>query len=128
PKKQPDVKKPDIDQTKTQTKKPEPGKKTATEKKVVKQGTEPVKKPINKVAAPPTAKSRANTAKTAPAKAKPAFSQVTANTAGHVEVYKTADFASSVSTIVAKGGSLSGVQTKTASGSSGSGDIIGAAS
>src|SRR5690606_3150762 len=41
PKKQPDVKKPDIVQTKTQTKKPDPGKKTATEKKVVKQGTEP---------------------------------------------------------------------------------------
>lgn len=125
--KQPDVKKPDVVETKNQTQKPDPGKKTATEKKIVKQGTEPVKTPTNKTAAPPAAKSPTTAAKSATANTKPAFSQVTANTAGHVEVYKTADFASSVSTIVAKGGSLSGVQTKTASGSSGSGDIIGAA-
>lgn len=125
--KQPDVKKPDVVQTKPDVKKPDPGKKTAVEKKVVKQGTEPVKKPTNKVAASPAAKSNNNKPQAQPKKAPPAFSQISANTAGHVEVYKSVDFASSVNTIVAKGGSLTGVQTKAATGSS-SGQMVGAAS
>src|SRR5690606_6777692 len=54
PKKQPDVKKPDVVQTKNQNNKPDPGKKTATTKQAVKQGTEPIKKPSPKVVSTPT--------------------------------------------------------------------------
>ena len=124
-KKQPDVKKPDVVQTKTQNNKPDPGKKTATTKQAVKQGTEPIKKPSPKVVSTPSAAANNNT-KTLTAKAPVALSNVETKSAGHVEVYKSADFSSSVSTIVAKGGSLSGVQTKSASGASGS--MVGAAS
>ena len=123
--KQPDVKKPDVVETKNQTQKPDPGKKSATEKKVVKQGTTPVTKPSNTVVSTPAAKSNTQT-KSVSAKAPTAMSQFQAKTQGHVEVYKSADFASSVSTMVAKGGSLTGVQTKSVSGSSGS--MVGAAS
>jgi pSer/pThr/pTyr-binding forkhead associated (FHA) protein/outer membrane biosynthesis protein TonB len=123
--KQPDVKKPDVVQTKTQNNKPDPGKKTAPTKQIVKQGTEPVKQPSPKVASSPTAAANNNT-KSLSAKAPVALSNVESKSMGHVEVYKSADFSSSVSTIVAKGGSLSGVQTKSASGASGS--MVGAAS
>lgn len=124
----PDVKKPDIVQTKDQTKKPDPGKATATEKKVVKQGTEPVKKPAPK-ATPPAAKAtQTATAQMPSAKTPVAQSQYQAKTQGHVEVYKSADFASSVSSLVAKGGSLTGVQTKAVGGSPGSGSVVGAVS
>lgn len=119
--KKPDIKNPDVITTKDQNKKPDPGKKTATEKKVVKQGTTPVTKPSNKKYDSPLAKS--DTKKTGQ-KAPTAYSQFEAKTQGHVEVYKSADFTSSVSSIVAKGGSLSGVQTKTASGSGG--EFVGA--
>ncbi|WP_408098683.1 AgmX/PglI C-terminal domain-containing protein [Peredibacter sp. HCB2-198] len=119
--KKPDVKKPDVITTKEQNKKPDPGKKTATEKKVVKQGTTPVTKPSNKKFDSPIAKSNSTSSG---AKAPTAYSQYEAKTAGHVEVYKSADFSSSVSTLVAKGGSLSGVKTVGASGSgSGTGQI-----
>lgn len=111
---QPDVKKPDVTTTKDQTKKPDPGKKTAQEKKVVKQGTKPVTKPSNKIATSSPAKS--NQKKLSTAKGPSAYSKVNLKSAGHVEVYKSADFKSSISSIVAKGGSLSGVQTKTGSG------------
>lgn len=121
--KQPDIKKPDVVQTKTQDKKPDPGKKTATEKKVVKQGTTPVTKPSNQVHNSPVAK---GTTQSLSAKSPVAQSQFQAKTQGHVEVYKSADFTSSVSTLVAKGGSLTGVQTKSVSGSSG--QMVGAAS
>jgi outer membrane biosynthesis protein TonB len=121
--KQPDVKKPDVTTTKTQSQKPDPGKKTAPTKKVVKQGTTPPK-PTNKVAAPRPSQSKAQAS--ASAKSPTAMSQVQMKTAGHVEVYKSADFKSSISTLVAKGGSLSGVRTKSASGSAG--DFTGAAS
>lgn len=121
--KQPDVKKPDVITTKVQNKKPDPGKKTATEKKVVKQGTTPVTKPDNRRFDSPVAK---GTAASAGAKAPTAFSQVQSKSVGHVEVYKSADFASSVSAVVAKGGSLSGVKTVGASGS-GSGNSVGVA-
>lgn len=114
--KQPEIKKPDVVTTKEQNKKPDPGKKTATEKKVVKQGTTPVTKPSTKKYDSPVAKSDSNK----PAQKSPtAFSQVEMKTQGHVEVYKSADFTSSVSSLVAKGGSLSGVQTKSVSGSGG---------
>lgn len=125
PKKQPDIKKPDVVETKDQTKKPDPGKKTAQEKKVVKQGTTPVTKPTNQVKSSPAAQS-ATTAKSVSAKSPVALSQYEAKTQGHVEVYKSADFSSSVSSLVAKGGSLSGVQTKSVSGSGG--QMVGAAS
>lgn len=110
---QPKIEKPDIIDTKDQTKKPDPGKQTATEKKVVKQGTEPVKTPTNKTAAPPKSKSAATT------KAPVPLSQVTMKSVGHVEVYKSADFSTSINTIVAKGGSLTGAQTKSVTGTSG---------
>lgn len=117
---QPKVERPELFDTKDQTKKPDPGKKTATEKKIVKQGTEPVKAPTNKIAAPPKSKVGAT------AKAPVPLSQVSIKSAGHVEVYKSADFKTSINTIVAKGGSLSGVQTKSVSGTSG--DFTGVAS
>jgi pSer/pThr/pTyr-binding forkhead associated (FHA) protein/outer membrane biosynthesis protein TonB len=119
---QPEVKKPDIMQTKDQTKKPDPGKKTATEKKIVKQGTEPVTKPTNQIAAPAPAKSQTN--KITTAQGPSAFSTNTIKSVGHVEVYKSPDFSATVSSLVAKGGSLSGVRTQSASGSGG--EIAGA--
>lgn len=124
-KKKPEVKKPDIVQTKDQTKKPDPGKKTATEKKIVKQGTQPVKKPRPKVVSTPSAAAN-NNQKMPSAKTPTAQSQFQAKTAGHVEVYKSADFKSSISSLVAKGGSLSGVQTKAVTGTGG--EMVGAAS
>lgn len=124
-KKQAPVKNPDVITTKVQNQKPDPGKKTATEKKVVKQGTEPVKKPDNRVFNSPAAKGTP----TAKSNAAPvAYSQLGMKSPGHVETYKSADFSSSVSNLVAKGGSLSGVRTKGASGTSGnSGDVLGVA-
>ena len=124
PEKQPDVKKPDVADTKIQNKKPDPGKKSAAVKKVVKQGTTPVTKPDDRKFNAPVAK---GVTQSASAKAPTAFAQVASKSAGHVDVYKSADFASSVSTIVAKGGSLTGIQTKSASGSAG-GEFVGAAS
>lgn len=112
-----EVKKPDVVTTKEQNLKPDPGKKSATEKKVVKQGTTPVTKPDNRIHNSPAAKG--TTTATASAKAPTAYSQYEAKTQGHVEVYKSADFSSSVSGIVAKGGSLSGVKTQGVSGSGG---------
>jgi hypothetical protein len=117
PEKQPEVKKPDVVETKDQSKKPDPGKKTATEKKVVKQGTEPVVKPTNQMAAPAPAKSQ--TTKLTTTQSPAAFSNNNMKTLGTVEVYKAADFSSSVSSVVAKGGSLTGIQTKSASGAGG---------
>lgn len=122
PEKQPDVKKPDVVQTKTQNQKPDPGKASATEKKVVKQGTQPVTQPTNQMRTTPTAATKSTTQ--AAASAPTAKSQFEAKTQGHVEVYKSADFKSSISSLVAKGGSLSGVTTKTVSGSGG--EMIGA--
>lgn len=123
--KQPEVKKPDIVEAKDQTKKPDPGKQTAQEKKVVKQGTQPVTKPTEKVMTTPMA--AANNAKTPSANTAPmAQSNFEAKTQGHVEVYKSADFKSTVSSLVAKGGSLSGVKTTSVSGSGGS--MVGAMS
>jgi pSer/pThr/pTyr-binding forkhead associated (FHA) protein/outer membrane biosynthesis protein TonB len=117
-----DVKNPDLVETKDQSKKPDPGKLNANEKKIVKQGTEPVTKPNKEVVkSSPTAKST-NNAQTA--KSPTALSQYQAKTMGHVEVYKSADFKSSLSSLVAKGGSLSGIQTNSLSGSSS--DLIGA--
>jgi outer membrane biosynthesis protein TonB len=119
--KQPDIKKPDVITTKEQNKKPDPGKKTATEKKIVKQGTTPVTKPDNRKFDTPAAK---GTASATGAKAPTAYSMVESKSPGHVEVYKSADFSSSVSGLVAKGGSLSGVKTVGATGSgSGSGQV-----
>jgi pSer/pThr/pTyr-binding forkhead associated (FHA) protein/outer membrane biosynthesis protein TonB len=115
--KQPVVEKPDVITTKDQTKKPDPGKKTATVKKIVKQGTQPVTRPTDQVAVPIPNKVSAN--KAAASMGPSAFSPTNIKSAGHVEVYKSADFSSTVSSLVAKGGTLSGVQTKSASGSGG---------
>jgi outer membrane biosynthesis protein TonB len=126
---QPKVEKPDVITTQDQSKKPDPGKKTATEKKVVKQGTEPVKKPTNKIASPiPSAnKPSQNQASKLPGTKSPtAFANFESKSVGHVEVYKSADFKSSVSSLIAKGGSLSGVKTQSATGGGG-GDFTGAA-
>lgn len=122
--KQPDIKKPDVVETKNQNQKPDPGKKTAQEKKIVKQGTQPVTNPTNKVMSTPMAAS--NNSKSTNTQAPVAKSQFEAKSFGHVEVYKSADFKSSISSLVAKGGSLSGVQTKSYSGSGG--DLVGASS
>jgi hypothetical protein len=123
--KQPDLKKPDVVQTKVQNQKPDPGSRTAPEKKIVKQGTQPVSKPTTRPLTSPTAAANTNNATKLPSTTGPmAQSQVTAKTQGHVEVYKSADFKSSISSLVAKGGSLSGVQTKSVSGSGG--DLVGA--
>lgn len=127
--KQPDIKQPDVVQTKDQTKKPDPGKKTAPEKKVVKQGTTPVTKPSEKKFDTPAAKTPTPAKAAATPSAKmptpTAYSPTPSASQGHVEVYKSADFSSTVSSMVAKGGSLSGVQTKAASGGS-SGQMVGA--
>ncbi len=125
--KQPEVKKPDVVETKDQTKKPDIGVKTAPEKKVVKQGTKPVVKPTEKVMTSAAAAASNNNSKLPSAKSPVPLSQHEAKTQGHVEVYKSADFKSTVSSMVAKGGSLSGVQTKSF-GATGSGSIVGAAS
>lgn len=122
--KQPDIKKPDVVTTKEQNKKPDPGKKTATEKKVVKQGTTPVTKPDNRKFDSPAAK---GTAGATGAKTPTAFAMVESKSPGHVEVYKSADFSSSVSGLVAKGGSLSGVKTIGATGSGGGSGQVGIA-
>lgn len=121
-----DVKKPDVVTTKEQNKKPDPGKKTAVEKKIVKQGTTPVTKPDNRTFNTPAAKGTTS-APMATAKTQTAYSQYEAKTQGHVEVYKSADFASSVSAIAAKGGSLSGVKTQGVAGSGGSAGQVGIA-
>lgn len=121
--KQPDVTKPDVVTTKDQTKKPDPGKKTATEKKVVKQGTTPPL-PSNKIATSlPSAASKSSLPKAQSATARSNFES---KSVGHVEVYKSADFKSSVSSMVAKGGSLSGIKTKSASGAGG--ELVGSSS
>lgn len=121
--KQPDIKKPDVVETKDQTKKPDPGKQTAPEKKIVKQGTQPVTKPTTTPMTTPQAAAN-NNSKMPSAKTPTAQSQFQAKTQGHVEVYKSADFKSSISSMVAKGGSLTGVQTKSVSGSGG--EMVGA--
>lgn len=120
-----EVKQPDVVTTKQQNLKPDPGKKTATEKKVVKQGTTPVTKPDNRTFNSPAAK---GVSSAVGAKTPTAYSQYEAKTQGHVEVYKSADFTSSVSGIVAKGGSLAGVKTQGTSGSGGSAGQLGIAS
>lgn len=122
--KQPDIKQPDVVTTKEQNKKPDPGKKTATEKKIVKQGTTPVTKPDNRKFDNPPAK---GTPQAAGAKTPTAFAQVESKSPGHVEVYKSADFSSSVSSLVAKGGSLSGVKTAGAVGSGSNAGTVGVA-
>lgn len=120
PEPQPKVEKPDVVTTKDQTKKPDPGKKTATEKKVVKQGTTPVTKPTNQIMSPTASLNPKTNSNSAPsAKSPTALSSYQAKTQGHVEVYKSADFKTSINSLVAKGGSLSGVQTKSASGGGG---------
>lgn len=120
PAEQPKVKNPDVITTKDQNQKPDPGVKTAPVKKIVKQGTKPVTTPTDKIMNSPSAISKTNANNNAlSAKSPVPLSQYEAKTQGHVEVYKSADFKSTVSSMVAKGGSLSGVQTKAFSGSGG---------
>jgi len=92
----------------------DPGVKTAPEQKVVKKGNEPIKKQNNKIASPLPAKADKNKTGTSGSAAKSAFES---KSQGHVEVYKSADFKTTVNSLVAKGGSLSGLQTKGGSGS-----------
>ncbi len=123
--KQPEVTKPDVITTKDQSKKSDPGERKAREKKVVKQGTEKVTRPTNKIATNLAASKNNNNLKTKSAAA--AFSTSGLQTRGPVEVYKSADFASSVNTMVAKGGTLSGIRTRGATGAGGGSDLVGAA-
>ncbi len=120
--KQPEVDKPDVVTTKDQTKKPDPGEKKATEKKVVKQGTEKVTQPTNKIATNLAASKNNNNLNTKSAAS--AFSTANLQTRGPVEVYKSADFATSVNTMVAKGGTLSGIRTRGATGAGGGTDLV----
>lgn len=100
------------------------GSKTAKVEQVVKKGTTPVKKPDNRVHHSAPAKGRPDAAG---AKTKQAYAQVESASPGHVEVYKSADFSSSVSTLVAKGGSLSGVKTAGAAGTGSAAGMVGIA-
>lgn len=122
-----EVKKPDVQTTTVQKQKPDPGKKTATEKKVIVKGNPKINKPSpTKAGGSKPSPVRAQTANPAPKRA-----AVTAKTNGPVDVYKSADFSSSVNTMLAKGGSLSSASTATATGSSsdfGSGVATGAGS
>jgi TonB family protein len=120
--KQPDITKPDVVTTQDQSKKPDPGKKTAEEKKVVKQGTQQPT-PSNKIAT--SLPSAANNSPLPKAQSATALSQFESKAVGHVEVYKSADFKTSINTLVAKGGSLSGIQTKSPTGAGG--ELTGAA-
>ncbi len=123
--KQPQLDKPDVITTKDQTQRPDPGERNAKEKKVVKQGTEPITKPSNKIATNlPSSKNNNNRATKSAASA---YSTSGLTSRGPVEVYKSADFASSVSTMVAKGGTLTGIRTRGATGTGGGSDIVGAA-
>jgi hypothetical protein len=119
-----DVKKVNIVETKNNDNKPDPGKKNVQEKKIVKQGTQPITKPSDKLMSTPLASN--NKSKNPKSEAPAAKSNVEAKSLGHVEVYKSADFKSSISSLVAKGGSLSGVETKSFSGADGS--LIGSSS
>lgn len=104
------IEKPDIQENK-KVGKPDPGKQTAKEKIVVKQGDPKLTTPK------PAAAGAGSPAKTVTAKAVTVKSQYEATTRGPVDVYKSADFSSTVNTMLAKGGSLSGATTKTATGS-----------
>ncbi len=116
-----EVKKPDVTETKIVDKKPDPGKVKAQEKKVVKQGN-----PNQIQASPKKANNDSSSLMTkvnaSKQSAPSALSQV--KSAGHVEVYKSADFKSSLSSLMAKGGSLSGMQSKGVETSTG--DLVGA--
>ncbi len=117
------VKNADIVTTPDQSKKPDIGSKTADMKRDVKKGTTPVKQPDKRVFNSPPAKGSPTATGS---KAPTAHSFVESKSAGHVEVYKSADFASSVSGLVAKGGSLSGVRAEGVSGNGGgSGNQLG---
>ncbi len=122
---QPDVQKPDVLTTKDQSKKPDPGKKTATEKRITKQGTQPIKD-AGKMAKPIQTTTKATTSATAGGvRGAVSFSPTPSKSQGTIETYKSADFKSTVSSLMAKGGSLSGVSTRGASGGGG-GDLTGA--
>ncbi len=120
-----EVKKPDVQTTVVQNQKPDPGKKTETEKKVIVKGDPKINKP-EPTKAGGSKPSPVKTQTAAPAQTRAA---VTAKTNGPVDVYKSADFSSSVNTMLAKGGSLSSASTASATGSSsdfGSGVATGA--
>jgi outer membrane biosynthesis protein TonB len=112
---QPDVKKPDIKEIPKPTVK-EAGDIKAPTKQVVKKGEtqKPDKRLTNNSSAPP--KPSSSTLSNNKPKS---FSKVNLNTAGPVDVYKSADFSSSINTLMAKGGSLEGIKTQGVSGSSG---------
>lgn len=118
------IEKPDI-QDNNKTGKPDPGKVTAPQKVVVKQGDPKLTTPK------PATAGAGNPAKSETAKSATVKSQYPSATRGPVDVYKSADFSSTVNTMLAKGGSLSGVTTKSATGSGsdfGSGAVQGSGS
>jgi outer membrane biosynthesis protein TonB len=122
-----EIKKPDIQTTAVQNQKPDPGTKTATEKKVIVKGDPKINKPEPTKAGG----SKPSQVKTQTAQPSQTRAAVTAKTNGPVDVYKSADFSSSVNTMLAKGGSLSSASTASATGSSsdfGSGVATGAGS
>jgi outer membrane biosynthesis protein TonB len=113
---QPEVKKPDVKTVATPKSTPEAGKKTAPTKQIVKRG-DTMKRDTRITDKPAAPKSVTNTLANNRPKA---FSTTNLNTKGPVDVYKSADFSASVNTLMAKGGSLSGIRTQGVSGSSGS--------
>lgn len=102
PKKQPEAKK---------TAKADPGKKSAPKKQRVKKVAKPAPK---KSATVPKAAAASSSAKSVPTAKRP----VKSATVGAVDVYKSADFKSSISSLMAKGGSLKGAKTATSQSSS----------
>lgn len=121
---QPEIDKPDVITTKDQTQKSDPGEKNAATKKIVKQGTERITQTTTKIATNLAASKSNNKIQTKSAAS--AFSTSGLQTKGPVEVYKSADFASSINTMVAKGGTLSGIRTRGATGAGGGTDLVGA--
>ncbi len=124
---QPDVKKPDIADIQNKVQKPDPGEKSAQEKKVVLKGNPKAPQTPKQAQAP---KGNPNKTQSMSNNRPTAYSRTEAKTAGPVDVYKSMDFSSSVNSVLAKGGSLSGVKSDVygASGNSiGTGSISGAA-
>lgn len=110
PEKKPEVKK---------TAKTDPGSKTAPKKQRVKR----VKKPAPKKAATTAKSAAASSRRAAPS----ARSATKSPNKGVVDTYKSADFKSSISSLMAKGGSLRGAKTATSSSSTniGSANAVG---
>jgi pSer/pThr/pTyr-binding forkhead associated (FHA) protein/outer membrane biosynthesis protein TonB len=117
---QKDNAKPDILEAKPNPSNKDPGKKTAPEKVIVKKGNPSPNKSIKTSPSPSSSSSKSN------ALTKKSTSTSPVKSLGHVEVYKSVDFKSSLNSLVAKGGALSGIQSTGAGVSSG--DLAGVGS